>query len=347
MTSEIQIKVGNVKIGGGAPISIQTMTNTITEDVNATVAQIRNIENAGCDIVRVSCNTKKAAESLRQIIDRTTIPVVADIHFHYKLAIVAIENGAHCIRINPGNMDANGFKQIVKCAQQYNTPIRIGINSGSLEQEILKKHLEPNVNALAESAILNQNKMYDLGYKNFKISIKSSDVKTCIQANRKLSATSPHPIHVGLTESGPIFSGTIKSSACFGALLCDGIGDTIRVSLSGDPVQEVMVGRQLLKAFGLLNNSTNIISCPTCARTLINVIKLSQELEEKYSNSKKNANISILGCVVNGIGEAHHADIGIFGIKKGIAKIYFKGQEYTICNENDIIMVVDELINAV
>ncbi len=345
MASKLHINLGGVAIGGGAPISIQTMTNTKTEDVDATVAQICQVESAGCDIVRVSCNTKAAAESLGKIISRVSIPVVADIHFHYKLAIISIENGAHCVRINPGNMDESGFREIVRCAEEHGIPIRIGVNSGSLEREILDKYHEPNSDALVESAMLNEKKMYDFGYPNFKISIKSSDVKTCIDANRKLSCSSEHPIHVGLTESGPVFSGTIKSSACLGALLCDGVGDTIRVSLSGDPVEEVKVGRQILKAFNLLDKSVNIISCPTCSRTVINVIELSKNIEDKYGNLQKKVNISMLGCVVNGIGEAEHSDIGIFGIKQGVAKIYFKGKEYlSTCEEKDIMTVVDELI---
>ena len=339
-----KIRVGNVEIGGGAPISIQTMTNTNTEDVKSTLDLIRRSAEAGCDIIRVSCPSKEATSALREIIKNSTIAVIADIHFNYKRAIEAIENGADCVRVNPGNIGDFGMSEIVKAAKNAGIPIRIGINSGSLEKEILDKHKEPTVDALVESAFLNCRKLEDLDFREFKVSVKSSNVTTCISAYRKLSELINYPLHVGITEAGPLFSGTIKSAIGIGSLLADGIGDTIRVSLSSDPVEEVRVGRQILKSLGLLKNSVDIISCPTCARTLIDVIGISEHLEHSFGDLQMPVKISVLGCVVNGPGEARESDIGVFGFQKGIAKIYLKGEEYITCNENEIINVVEKLI---
>ena len=345
MSSKRQINVGAVKIGGGAPISVQTMTNTDTEDIDGTLAQIQRAVNAGCDIIRVSCPTKDATVALKKIVENSEIPIIADIHFNHKRAIEAIESGAKCIRVNPGNIGDLGMKEIVKSAKDHGVSIRIGVNSGSLEKELLDKYKEPTVDALVESAVLNSKKLEDLGFSEFKVSVKSSDVKTSIEAYRKLSKLIDYPLHVGITEAGPLFSGTIKSSIGIGSLLADGIGDTIRVSLSCDPVEEIRVGRQILKSLCLLKDSVNIVSCPTCARTLIDVVNISKELEDTYQDLKKSLRISILGCVVNGPGEAREADIGIFGFQKGVAKIYAKGKEYKTCNEHEIIKIIEELIN--
>lgn len=345
MASKKQINVGNVKVGGGSPISVQTMTNTNTEDIKATISQIKEATIAGCDIIRVSCPTPESTFALREIIKNSEIPVIADIHFNYKRAIESIESGAHCIRINPGNTPYNGIQEIVKSAKDHNVSIRIGINSGSVEKEILDKYKEPSVDAIVESAVLNCKKLEDLDFTNFKVSVKSSDVRTSINAYRKLSELIDYPLHLGITEAGTLFPGTIKSAIGIGSLLADGIGDTLRVSLSGNIIDEIKVGRQILKSLNLLKDSVNIISCPTCARTLIDVIGISNSLENYCEKIQKSLKISILGCVVNGIGEALESDIGVFGFKKGIAKIYIKGQEYGIFNDSEILDQIKKLLN--
>ncbi|MDR0744646.1 MAG: flavodoxin-dependent (E)-4-hydroxy-3-methylbut-2-enyl-diphosphate synthase [Holosporales bacterium] len=345
MSSEKQIRVGNVKIGAGASISVQTMTNTQTEDIKSTVAQIQKATSLDCDIIRVSCPTEESCIALKEIIKQSELPIVADVHFNYKRALAAIESRAHCVRINPGNIGDEGIKEIIKSAKDHDISIRIGINSGSIEREILDKFGEPNVDALIESTILNVKKFEDLDFFNFKVSVKSSDVLTTISAYRKLSTSIPYPLHVGITEAGPVFSGTIKSSIAIGTLLADSIGDTIRVSLSSSIEDEIRVGKQILKSLKLLNNSVNVISCPTCSRTLIDVIEISNELEKALENVKKNLNISVLGCVVNGPGEAKEADIGVFGFKPKIAKIYLKGKEIGIYNEYEIVQTVQDLVN--
>lgn len=341
----IPIKIGNVFVGGDAPITIQTMTNTDTENISATIEQIQQVTLAGCDIIRVSCPTKESTSALKKIIENITIPIVADIHFNYKRAIEAIQNGAHCVRFNPGNLNCDAIKEIVKAAKDFDVSLRIGINSGSLEQEILKKYHEPCVDALVENAMLNINKLYDLDFHQFKISIKSSDVQTCIESNMRLSELTEQPLHIGVTEAGPKFAGTIKSAICIGALLSKSVGSTIRVSLSASPLEEIKVAKQILKSLGLLKNGINIISCPTCARTLIDVINISNIIDDKYQHITKPINISILGCVVNGIGEAQKNDIGVFGFQKGIAKIYRTGKEYKICKESEILSIIEELVD--
>ncbi|MDR3031282.1 MAG: flavodoxin-dependent (E)-4-hydroxy-3-methylbut-2-enyl-diphosphate synthase [Holosporales bacterium] len=345
MGSKKQINVGQVKIGGGAPISVQTMTNTNTEDIKSTIEQIRKAEGLGCDIIRVSCPTKEASLALKEIIKQSKIPVIADIHFNYKRALEAIESGAHCVRINPGNIGEAGMKEIVKSARDHNIPIRIGVNSGSVEKDILNKFGEPNVDALVESAVLNSKKLEDLDFFNFKVSVKSSNVLTMISAYRKLSKKIDYPLHLGVTEAGTLFPGTIKSSIGIGSLLADGIGDTIRASISGSIEDEVKIGRQILKSLGLLNNSVNIISCPTCSRTLINVIEISNELEKICEDLRKNLNISVLGCVVNGPGEAREAEIGVFGFKPKVATVCVRGSEIGIFDESEVIRIVRNLIN--
>lgn len=345
MSSEKQITIGNVKIGGGADITVQTMTNTNTEDIKATLNQIDSVAELGCDLIRVSCPTKESTLALKEIVKNSRIPIIADIHFNYKRAIESIESGALCIRINPGNTPDYGIKEIVKAAKDYNVAIRIGINSGSVEKDILEKYKEPSVDAIIESAVRNCKKLEDLDFYNFKVSVKSSDVRNSILAYRKLSKLIDYPLHLGITESGTLFSGTIKSAIGIGALLADGIGDTIRVSLSADIKEEVKVGKQILKSLGLLKNSVNIISCPTCARTGINVMEISKSLEEYCQDIKKPLRISILGCVVNGIGEAREADIGIFGFSPGIAKIYLKGKELETIESKYVIERAKKLID--
>ena len=346
MSSKKQISLGNVKIGGGAPISVQTMTNSKTEDIEATLNQINRVAAIGCDLIRVSCPTKDATIALKTIVKMSPIPVIADIHFNYKRAIEAIEAGAACIRINPGNTPFEGIKEIVKVSKEFGSAIRIGINSGSIEKDIWDKYGEPSVNAIVDSAIRNCQKLEDMEFFNFKVSVKSSDVITSIQAYRKLSSLIDYPLHVGITESGTFFPGAIKSAIGIGALLADGIGDTIRVSLSDVIENEVKVGKQILKSLGLLNHSVSIVSCPTCSRTVIDVIGIANQLNEYCSSIEKKLKISVLGCVVNGIGEAKNADIGVFGFKQGIAKIYVKGTEIYECQDTEVVAKVIDIIQS-
>ena len=344
MASKKQISVGNLKIGGGERILVQTMTNSNTEDVASTLAQIEKVSALGCDLVRVSCPTTQSTIALREIVKHSPIPVIADIHFNYKRAIAAIDAGAACIRINPGNTPFEGVKEIIKAAQYRGSAIRIGVNSGSLEKNILDKYGEPSVDAIVESALMNCHKLEDLGFCNFKVSVKSSDVRTSIMAYRKLSKAIDYPLHIGITEAGTFFPGSIKSAIGIGSLLIDGIGDTIRVSLSSDISDEVLVGKQILKSLGLLKNSINIVSCPTCSRTLIDVIGIAKSLEDYCNSVRRSLKISVLGCVVNGIGEAKNADIGIFGFKKGIAKIYISGQEVDECPDSEVVEKIKKFI---
>ena len=345
MSSKKQILVGDIKIGGGAPISVQTMTNSNTEDVQATLRQIEHVTELGCDLVRVSCPTPESTTALRKIVKHSRIPVIADIHFNYKRAIEAIDAGAACVRINPGNTPSSGIKEIVKASQLNNTAIRIGINSGSLEQDILERYGEPSTDAIVESAVLHCRKLEELSFHNFKVSVKSSDVKTAIDAYRKLSRLIDYPLHLGITEAGTFLPGAIKSAIGIGSLLADGIGDTIRVSLSSDISDEILIAQQILKSLKLLKNSVDIVSCPTCSRTLIDVIGISKTLHEYCSHMRKELRISVLGCCVNGVGEAKHSDIGIYGFKKGIAKIFLNGQEVATLDEHEVIEYVKALID--
>ena len=338
-----QISVRNVKIGGGAKISVQTMTNTKTEDIAATVDQIKYAESFGCDIVRVSVPTPDSTKALKEIIHSVDIPVIADVHFNYKRAIEAMESGADCVRINPGNIGDFGMNEIIAAAKAHNIPLRIGINSGSLEKEILDRFKEPTSDALVESALLNIKKLEDQDFFEFKISVKSSDVETMISSYRKLSEKTQYPLHLGVTESGPVFPGTIKSAIGIGSLLADGIGDTIRVSLSGDISEEIKVGKGILKSLNLLENCVNVVSCPTCARALIDVVSISNELEMFFEKMDKKLKISVLGCVVNGPGEAREADIGIFGFKPKIAKVYLRGSKVGTFSESEAVAIVKKL----
>ena len=338
------INVGNVKIGGSNPISVQSMTNTLTKDVKSTINQINEIIEAGADLVRVSCPDEESTSALKEIVKSTDIPIIADIHFHYKRAIESAKNGASCLRINPGNIgNKNNIKEVIKAAKDHNCSIRVGVNAGSLEKDILEKYKEPCPEALVESAIRNIKVLEDEDFSNLKVSVKSSDVFLSIGAYRQLSNKIDYPLHIGITEAGSFLPGTIRSSIGFGALLLDGIGDTIRVSLSDDPVEEVKVGNEILKSLNLRNRGVKIISCPSCARQAFPVIETVKKLEEKLSHIKTPITLSIIGCVVNGPGEASMTDIGITGGGKGSNMLYLSGvQTKKILTEEIINKVVEE-----
>ena len=332
------INVGKVKIGGDNPISVQSMTNTLTTDVNGTIKQINEIAEEGADIVRVSCPDKDSTSALKEIIKHVSIPVVADIHFHYKRAIEAAENGASCLRINPGNIgDETKIHDVLKAAKNNQCSIRIGVNAGSLEKDILEKYKEPCPEALVESALRNIKILEDKDFVNFKISVKSSDVFLSIAAYRQLSKVTDYPLHLGITEAGSFVSGSIKSSIGLGSLLMDGIGDTIRISLSDNPIQEVKIGNEILKSLNLRNRGVKIISCPSCARQAFQVIDTVKILEEKLAHIKTPITLSIIGCVVNGPGEAAMTDVGITGGGKGNNMLYLSGIQNEKVSTNDII----------
>ena len=309
-----EVSIGNVRIGGKNPIAIQSMTNTRTEDVEATVKQIQRLSEAGCEIVRCTVPTPEAALALKEIKRQISIPVVADIHFDYKLAIAAIENGADKIRINPGNIgSAERVKAVVDAAKERNIPIRIGVNSGSLEKHILEQFDGVTAEGLVMSALDHVKRIEDLGYDNLVISIKSSDVLMCVKAHEIISSKTDHPLHVGITESGTLFSGNIKSSVGLGLILYQGIGDRIRVSLTGDPVEEIKTAKLILKTLGLRSGGIEVVSCPTCGRTQIPLIDLANQVESLVANYPLNLKVAVMGCVVNGPGEAKEADLGIAG----------------------------------
>ena len=332
------INVGDVKIGGENPISVQSMTNTLTTDVKATINQINEISEEGADIVRVSCPDKDSTAALKEIVKHASIPVIADIHFHYKRAIEAAENGAKCLRINPGNIgDETKIYEVLSAAKNNDCSIRIGVNAGSLEKDILEKFREPCPEALVESALRNIKILENKDFFNFKISVKSSDVFLSIAAYRKLSKICDYPLHLGITEAGSFISGSIKSSIGLGSLLMDGIGDTIRISLSDDPVQEVKIGNEILKSLNLRNRGVKIISCPSCARQAFQVIDTVKILEQKLSHIKTPITLSIIGCVVKGPGEAAMTDIGITGGGKGNNMLYLSGVQKEKVLTNDII----------
>ena len=337
-----EINVGEVKVGGNNPISVQSMTNTLTKDIKKTVSQINQISEVGADIVRVSCPDEDSTKALKEIVKHVSVPIVADIHFHYKRAIEAAENGAKCLRINPGNIgEENKIKEVIKAAKSNNCSIRIGVNAGSLERDILEKYKEPCPEALVESALRNIRIIENQDFFNFKVSVKSSDVFLSIAAYKQLSLKTNYPLHLGITEAGSFLPGSIKSSIGFGTLLLDGIGDTIRVSLSDDPVEEVKIGNEILKSLNLRKRGVNIISCPSCARQAFQVIDTVKILEEKLSHIKTPITLSIIGCVVNGPGEASQTDIGITGGGKGNNMLYLKGiQTEKIASENIISKVV-------
>ena len=335
------IKVGDVKIGGNNPISVQSMTNTLTTDIKSTIKQIQEIQNEGADLVRVSCPDESSSKALKEITRHIDIPLIADIHFHYKRAIEAAQNGASCLRINPGNIgDKNKITEVIKAAKDYNCSIRVGVNAGSLEKKILEKYKEPCPEALVESALQNIKILEDENFFDLKVSVKSSDVFLSIEAYRQLSKVTDYPLHLGVTEAGGFIPGSIKSSIGIGSLLLSGIGDTIRISLSDDPVKEVKIGNEILKSLNLRERGVKIISCPSCARQGFQVIETVKILEEKLSHIKTPMTLSIIGCVVNGPGEAAMTDVGITGGKKGSNMLYLSG----IQTEK---VLTDEIINRV
>ncbi len=340
-----EIKVGNVKVGGNNPISVQSMTNTLTTDIKATINQINKIAEEGADIVRVSCPDKGSTVALKEIVKHVSVPIVADIHFHYKRAIEAAKNGAKCLRINPGNIgDESKINEVINAAKDNDCSIRVGVNAGSLERDILEKFKEPCPEALVESALRNIKILEDKNFLNFKISVKSSDVFLSTSAYRQLSKKCDYPLHLGITEAGGFVSGSIKSSIGLGSLLMEGIGDTIRISLSDDPIKEVQIGNEILKSLGLRNRGVKIISCPSCARQAFQVIDTVKILEKKLSHIKAPITLSIIGCVVNGPGEAAFTDIGITGGGKGNNMLYLSGiQNEKILTDNIIDRVVSEV----
>ena len=340
-----EINVGKVKVGGNNPISVQSMTNTLTTDIKATIKQVNEIHSEGADIVRVSCPDESSTLALKEIINHVDVPIVADIHFHYKRAIEAAENGASCLRINPGNIgDKKKIIEIIKSAKDNNCSIRVGVNAGSLEKDILEKFKEPCPEALVESAIRNIEILEDMDFSNLKVSVKSSDVFLSVEAYRQLSKKIDYPLHLGITEAGSFISGSIKSSIGLGILLKEGIGDTIRISLSDDPVKEVTIGNEILKSLNLRNRGVKIISCPSCARQGFQVIDTVRILEEKLSHIKSPITLSIIGCVVNGPGEAAMTDVGITGGQKGSNMLYLSGvQSEKVMTEDMITKVIQEV----
>ena len=340
-----EISVGNVKVGGDNPISVQSMTNTLTKNVKETINQIERVAEAGADIVRVSCPDEDSTRALKDIIKHATLPIVADIHFHYKRAIEAAESGAACLRINPGNIgDKTKIKEVISAAKNNNCSIRIGVNAGSLEKDLLEKYKEPCPEALVESALRNISIIEDLDFYKFKVSVKSSDVFLSIEAYRQLSKVCDYPLHLGITEAGTFLPGSIKSSIGFGSLLLSGIGDTIRVSLSDDPVEEIKVGNEILKSLNLRNRGVKIISCPSCARQAFDVIETVKKLEQSLSHIKTPISLSIIGCVVNGPGEAAQTDIGITGGGKGNNMLYLNGVESNKITSNEMISKIVKLV---
>ena len=339
------INVGKVKVGGDNPITVQTMTNTLTTDHKSTIDQINKVTEAGADIVRVSCPDIKSTEALKTIIKYVDVPLVADIHFHYKRAVEAAENGADCLRINPGNIgDIKKIAEVISAAKNNNCSIRIGVNAGSLEKDILEKYKEPCPEALVDSALRNIKIIEDMDFSNFKISVKSSDVFLSIAAYKLLSKKTNYPLHLGITEAGSYLPGSIKSSIGFGSLLLDGIGDTIRVSLSDDPIQEINVGNEILKSLNLRNRGVKIISCPSCARQAFQVIETVKQLERRLSHIKKPITLSIIGCVVNGPGEAKQTEIGITGGGKDNHMLYINGLETEKVITKDIVNKIVSLV---
>ena len=344
-----QITVGNIKVGGGAPITVQSMTKTDTRDIPATVAQIKELEKAGCDIIRLAVPDMESAKSLGEIKRQVNIPIVSDIHFDYRLALEAINQGVDALRINPGNIGSKPrIKAVVDAAKERRIPIRIGVNSGSLEKEILKEYGSPTAEALAESAFKHVRILEDLDFRDIKISVKSTDVMTMIQAYRIIAEKADYPLHLGVTEAGTMKMGTIKSAIGIGTLLAEGIGDTIRVSLTGDPVQEVYAGIDILRSLGIRQNGVEIISCPGCGRLEIDLMRLVDEVEERVRkfHFDKPLKVAILGCVVNGPGEAAEADLGIAG-GRGKGMLYKEGKLVKSVKEEELVDALLEEIEKV
>lgn len=339
-----KIRVGSIYVGGDSKISVQSMTNTDTRDVEATVDQILCLEEAGCDIIRCAVPDIAAAEALKYIIKQIHVPLVADVHFDYKLALKAIENGVAAVRINPGNIGSiDRIKMVADAAKNKGIPIRIGVNSGALEKDILEKYTRVCPEALVESALRHVRILENLNFYNIAISIKSSDVMQMIESNRLISQKVNYPLHIGVTEAGTLWSGTIKSSVGIGTLLSEGIGDTLRVSLTGNVLEEVRAGREILKALGYIERGIKFVSCPTCGRTQINLIKIAEEVERRLAKCEKNIKVAIMGCIVNGPGEAREADIGIAG-GKGEGLIFKKGKVIKKIKEENL---VEELVKEI
>lgn len=338
------VKVGNVLVGGDNRISVQSMTNTDTRDVEATIKQIRKLQDAGCDIVRCAVLDMEAARTIKKIVEKIDIPLVADIHFDYKLALESIKNGVSALRINPGNIGSREKVEILaKACMEKKIPIRIGVNSGSLSKEILQKYGKVVPEALVESALTHIKILEEVNFNDIVVSIKSSNIETMINSYRLASQKFDYPLHLGVTEAGTPWRGTIKSAIGLGALLSEGIGDTIRVSLTGDPVEEIKVGREILKNFGQIKEGIEFISCPTCGRTQIDLINIAKEVENRLENCNKSIKVAVMGCVVNGPGEAKDADIGIAGgIGEGL--IFRKGKIVKKVKEEDL---VEELIKII
>ena len=340
-----EIKVGNITVGGKSKISVQSMTNTLTTDIKGTVKQIHSLEEAGADIVRVSCPDEDSTKALKKIVKEVSVPIVADIHFHYKRAIEAAEMGASCLRINPGNIGSKQrILEVIKAAKSNNCSIRIGVNAGSLDKNLLEKYKEPCPDALVESAQQNIRLLEDNNFFNFKISVKSSDIFLTVKAYKKLSEFCNYPLHLGVTEAGGLLTGSIKSSIGIGQLLMEGIGDTIRVSLSSDPVDEIKAGYEILKSLGIRSRGVNIISCPSCARQAFPVIETVRILEKKLAHIKKPINLSIIGCVVNGPGEAAQTEIGLTGGGQDNNLLYLSGVPHSKVPSSDIINRVVKLV---
>ena len=337
------ISVGSLNIGGSSPISVQSMTNTNTSDVLATVKQVKQLEEAGADLVRISCPDGDSTKALKKIIPECSVPIVADIHFHYKRAIEAAEAGASCLRINPGNIgNISRVKEVISAAKDNNCSIRIGVNAGSLEKNILEKYGSPCPEAMVESALMHERILQDQSFDQYKISVKASDVLLTMESYRQLAKVTKAPLHLGVTEAGGLMTGSIKSSIGIGQLLLDGIGDTIRVSLSADPVEEIYVGYNILKSLGLRSRGVTIISCPSCARQGFNVIDTVKVLEEKLSHIKQSITLSVIGCVVNGPGEALYTDVGFTGGGKDSGMIYISGKQLSKLDNKDMVEKIVE-----
>ncbi|MDE2517366.1 MAG: flavodoxin-dependent (E)-4-hydroxy-3-methylbut-2-enyl-diphosphate synthase [Rhodospirillales bacterium] len=342
-----KIHVGKVPVGGDAPITVQTMTNTLTHDVAGTIAQIRRAELAGVDIVRVSCPDQESALALKEIVPEVNVPIVADIHFHYKRAIEAAESGAACLRINPGNIGSDErVREVIKAARDHGCSMRIGVNAGSLEKHLLEKYGEPNPEALVESALYHANILQQHDFHEFKISVKASDVFLAVAAYQQLAEVCDHPLHIGITEAGGRRMGTVKSSIGLGSLLWAGIGDTLRVSLSAEPEEEVRVGWDMLKALGIRHRGVKVISCPSCARQGFNVIETVQTLEERLAHIVTPITLSIIGCVVNGPGEALMTDLGVTGGGNGRHMVYAAGKTDHTIEGTSMIDHIVELVEA-
>jgi len=341
-----QISVGHVKVGGFAPVSVQSMTTTDTRDVPSTVQQIRRLEEAGCEIVRLACLDEEAAAAFAKIKALVGVPLVADIHFSHKLALAALEAGADCIRINPGNIGARWkVEEVTRACAERGVPIRIGVNGGSLDKELLEKHGAATPEAMVESGLGHIRILEDVGFDQIKISLKASDVERTVTAYRLIAEQIPYPLHLGVTEAGPVSSGAIKSAVALGSLLMDGIGDTIRISLAADPTEEVKVAYEILKACGLRKKGVNLIACPSCGRAEIDLIGLTRDVEQRLAPLKANVSVAVMGCVVNGPGEATDADYGIAG-GRGFGLIFKNGEVVQRVEENNLVDTLVAVIQA-